>query len=161
MSDDPTSHRQRFIEFVEQGIPFNRLLGLRVTELSRGRAVCEVPFRRELIGDIFRPAIHGGVVSTLIDATGGVAGFSMIDVVDRISTVDMRVDYLRPGLEDTVVADAEVVRMGNRVCVVHVVVHQGDRTKPIADGRCVYNVRRNVGSPVDKTSSPADEGGGG
>jgi len=45
--------------------------------------------------------------------------------------------------------------MGNRVCVVHVVVHQGDKDKPIADGRCVYNVRRNVGFPVDKT------GGGG
>lgn len=149
---DTTSHRERFTRFIEQGIPFNRLLGIRVVLLERGHAVCEVPFRRELIGDIFRPAIHGGVVSTLIDATGGVAGFSLIDTMDRISTVDMRVDYLRPGLEDTLIADAEVVRMGNRVCVVHVVVHQGDTSKPIADGRCVYNVRRNVGMPVDKTT---------
>ena len=144
------SHRERFIRFIEDRIPFNRLLGMKVTRLSKGRAVCEVPFRRDLIGDIFRPAIHGGVVSTLIDATRGAPRVRPIDPVDRISTVDMRVDYLRPGAEATVIADAEVVRMGNRVCVVRVVVHQGDPAQAIADGRCVYNVRRNVGAPVDR-----------
>lgn len=148
--DESPSHREAFIRFIEDRIPFNRLLGMKVVSLSKGRAVCEVPFRRELIGDIFRPAIHGGVVSTLIDATGGAAGFTLIDPVDRISTVDMRVDYLRPGAEAPLIADAEVVRMGNRVAVVHVVVHQGDPEQPIADGRCVYNVRRNVGVPVDR-----------
>jgi len=151
MTDTP-SRREAFIRFIEEDIPFNLLLGMKVTGLDRGRAVCEVPFRAELIGDRFRPAIHGGVVSTLIDATGGAAAFTLIDVVDRISTVDMRVDYMRPGAENTLVADAKVVRMGNRVAVVHVVVHQGDPEQPIADGRCVYNVRRNVGTPIDKTS---------
>jgi uncharacterized protein (TIGR00369 family) len=150
---DPTEHAEalaRFTAFIENKIPFNRLLGMRVRTLTRGRAVVEIPFRADLIGDIFRPALHGGVVSALIDATGGAAAFTMIERVDRVSTVDMRVDYLRPGAERALFAEAEVLRMGNRVTVVQVRVHQGDLAQPIAIGSCVYNVRRNVGPYVDR-----------
>lgn len=143
--------REQFVRFLERQIPFNRLLGMKARTLSRGTAVFEIPFKPELVGDIFRPAIHGGVVSTLIDATGGAAAFTMVEVVDRVSTVDMRVDYLRHGVEDTLVADAKVVRMGNRVAAVQVIVHQGDIDQPIALGSCVYNVSRGVGLPVDRT----------
>jgi uncharacterized protein (TIGR00369 family) len=154
--DSPLWATESFRAFIERRIPFNALLGLKVTRLDRGFAVMEVPFRPELIGDIFRPAIHGGVLSTLIDATGGAAAFTMVDVVDRVSTVDMRVDYLRPGVEDTVIAEAEIVRMGNRVCAVQVRVHQGDPVQPIALGSVVYNVSRNVGAPVDRRGQVKD-----
>ncbi len=144
----PANWSHRVIEFIERSIPFNQLLRMRVVSLESGHAVMEVPFRPDLIGDPYRPSIHGGVVSTLIDATGGAAAFTRIETVDRISTVDMRVDYLRPGAEDRLVAEAVVQRMGNRVAAVQVVVHQGDPAEPIALGRCVYNVRRNVGEPI-------------
>ena len=156
-SNDTAIWTTRFIDFIERTIPFNRLLGMQVTSIETGRAVVEIPFRPDLIGDIFRPAIHGGVVSTLIDATGGAAAFTLIERVDRISTVDMRVDYLRPGAEDRLVADAEVLRMGNRVAVVQIVVHQGNRDEPIALGSCVYNVRRNVGAPIDRRQDRESE----
>ncbi len=151
MSDtSPANWSHRVIEFIERSIPFNRLLGMRVVSLEHGRAVMEVPFRPDLVGDPYRPALHGGVVSSLIDATGGAAAFTRIETVDRISTVDMRVDYLRPGAEERLVAEAEVQRMGNRVAAVQVIVHQGDPAEPIALGRCVYNVRRDVGEPTLK-----------
>ncbi len=158
MSDASNNNvtREQFVRFLEQQIPFNRVLGMKACSLSRGRAIFEIPFKPELVGDIFRPAIHGGVVSTLIDATGGAAAFTMVDMVDRVSTVDMRVDYLRHGKEETLVADAKVVRMGNRVAAVQVVVHQGDEEQPIALGSCVYNVSRGVGMPVDRTQASQD-----
>lgn len=149
MNDSPPANwSHRVIEFIEQDIPFNRLLGMRVVSLVDGHAVMEVPYRPDLVGDPYRPALHGGVVSTLIDATGGAAAFTRIEAVDRISTVDMRVDYLRPAAQERLVADAQVQRMGNRVAAVQVVVHQGDPDEPIALGRCVYNVKRNVGQPM-------------
>lgn len=68
--------------------------------------------------------------------------------------LDMRVDYLRPAAQERLVADAQVQRMGNRVAAVQVVVHQGDPDEPIALGRCVYNVKRDLGEPILKQRDP-------
>src|SRR5688500_17659928 len=89
--------------FMEEHIPFNRLLGVRVAELREGYARVEIPFRAELIGNPARPAIHGGVLSALLDLAGGAAAFTMIRPPESVSTIDLRVDYLRPGGEKTLV----------------------------------------------------------
>ena len=113
-------------QFMEEGIPFNRVLGMRVAELSEGFARVEIPFRPELIGDPFRPAIHGGVLSTLLDACGGAAAFTMITPPETVSTIDLRVDYLRPGEQKTLVCES--TRPG---C-------------PSASPKAVYNVKRST-----------------
>ena len=66
--------REILRKFMTEHIPFNKLLGVEVGELREGFARMEVPYRPELIGDPMRPAIHGGVLSTLIDACGGARG---------------------------------------------------------------------------------------
>ena len=130
--------------FMEGHIPFNEVLGIRIVSLGEGEARLEIPFRESLIGDPLRPAIHGGVISSLIDTCGGAAVFTQFDDIgDRTSTVDLRIDYLRPGGKDTLIADGKVVRAGNKVAVVDVVVfHPGQAERPIATGKGVYNVRR-------------------
>lgn len=133
----------------EQGIPFNRFLGLRLHRLERGRCVLWLPWRDELVGDPSRPAVHGGVLSTLIDTAGGGAAFAALDrVEDRLSTVDLRVDYLRPGAAADLWCQGEVVRMGNRVGVARMAVYSGalpgpgEPDQPIATGQAVYNIVR-------------------
>ncbi|MEX1363829.1 MAG: hotdog fold thioesterase [Nannocystaceae bacterium] len=133
----------------EQGIPFNRFLGLRLEVLQRGRCVLRIPWRDELVGDPSRPAVHGGVLSTLIDTAGGGACFAMLDrIEDRLSTVDLRVDYLRPGPAADLWCEGEVVRMGNRVGVARMAVFSGalpgpgQQVPPVATGQAVYNIVR-------------------
>lgn len=128
--------------FFDQQIAFNRWLGMRLEAFGEGWARMVLPCRPELVGDPFRPAIHGGVLSALVDTTGGAAVFSLIGTEDRASTVDLRVDYLRPAGMETLVCEARVLRLGNRVAAVDATVHQGDPAKPVAIGRAVYNVRR-------------------
>ncbi|HWB73490.1 MAG TPA: hotdog fold thioesterase [Nannocystaceae bacterium] len=136
----------------EDGIPYNRFLGLRVELLERGRCVLRVPWRDELLGDTLRAAVHGGVTSMLVDTSGGAACFTMLDrEEDRISTVDLRVDYLRPGTAGDLWCTAEIVRMGNRVGVARMEVFSGglpgagEPGRPIATGQAVYNVVRKSG----------------
>ncbi len=140
---DPDTFEQ-LRTFMEEQIPFNKHLGLKCIHLGDGSARLEVPFREELIGDPFRPALHGGVISTLADTCGGAAVFSLFDDLrDRTSTVDLRIDYLRPGRKETLVAEAKVIRAGNRVAVVDVVVfHASAEDEPIATAKAVYNLRR-------------------
>ena len=135
---DPTALRQ----VMEELIPFNRYVGVRVVEIDRGRVRIEVPFKAELIGDPLRQAMHGGVISMLADTAGGACVWSALDDPRaRVSTIDMRIDYLSPGQPDTLVAEAIVARVGRRVGVCDMrMYHPGAPQHPIATGKGVYNV---------------------
>jgi len=129
--------------FMTESIPFNRYLGITVTAAEVGFVRLEIPFRPEFVGDPVRPALHGGIISTLIDTCGGAAVWSALSPQDRVSTVDLRVDYLRPGEMAALIAEGTVVRLGNRVGVVDIrVFHPGREDHPIATGKGVYNIRR-------------------
>ena len=131
-------------KFFNEELPFNQLVGMKLIELREGFAVIEVPFKAELVGDQKRPALHGGVLSALIDASGGAAAFTHLNLPgDTLSTLDMRVDYLRPAELRKVVAEGQVTRMGNRVASVDIkCYHEGKSERLIATGKAVYSVRR-------------------
>jgi len=131
------------LDLIENRIPFNRFVGVRVRSLERGRCKLYIPYRPELLGDIRRKAIHGGVLSMLIDTCGGMAVWSMCDINVRLATIDMRVDYLKPAVDTGLVAEAVVKLLGNRVGNAHIVVYpEGNPDFILAEGRGVYNIRR-------------------
>lgn len=132
---------EQILHVMEHLVPFNRLLGLRGESVGRGKAVLTLPVREDLLGDVRRPALHGGVLSSLIDTVGGLAAWSALSEEESVSTVDLRVDYLEPaGLGAPLRAEAELMRKGNRVCHVRVSVWQDGRL--VAEGRAVYNIHR-------------------
>jgi uncharacterized protein (TIGR00369 family) len=140
---DMDRHLAILRDLMEHRIPFNRELGIRVVELGPGRAVLEIPFRDALVGDAQRPALHGGVISALMDTAGGAAVWTCIGESDRCSTIDLRVDYLRPAGLDAVRAVAEVLRVGNRVGVTHIrLFHPESPEEVVAEGKGVYSVKR-------------------
>ena len=135
------------IQFFEEQIPFNKHLGMKVDEMSETRVRIRVPYAPHLVGDPMRPALHGGVTSTIADTAGGLAVFARVGkLTSRISTVDLRVDYYLPALMKDVLAQAEVVRMGNRVAVSRIFVWQppepGQPIEYIAEGKGVYNIHK-------------------
>jgi uncharacterized protein (TIGR00369 family) len=133
--------RDDLLRIMEDLVPFNRLLGIRGGECKKGFAVMLLPVRPEHIGDPRRPALHGGVLSALIDTAGGVAAWSALPPEESVSTVDLRVDYLEPArAHGELRAEAELVRKGNRVCHVKIAVTQEGVL--VAEGRAVYNIHR-------------------
>lgn len=130
-------------QFLEEGIPFNRFLGIRVGGYGSDWGRLELPFRQEFIGDPLRPALHGGLVSTLLDTCGGFAIWCRVRTELRISTIDMRVDFLRPGGSQLLLAETRVVRVGNRVAVTDgIAYHPGGKEDPIATCKAVYSLRK-------------------
>lgn len=126
-------------DFFEEKIAFDKHLGIRLEEIECGRALLRLPFRPEFVGDPFRPALHGGIIATMVDVAAGVASLSTLPYGSLCSTVDMRVDYLLPGQPQDLLAEAVVVRSGNRVAVVNVDIRQDEAH--IASGRAVYNLK--------------------
>jgi uncharacterized protein (TIGR00369 family) len=130
-------------QVIEEYIPFNKLLGILADRVERGSVRLVLPFRDELIGDPLRRALHGGVISTMADVAGGMAVWSALeDPTARVSTIDLRVDYLRPGKPHPLIADGSLVRLGGRIAVADVkLFHPGHESEPIATGKGVYAVK--------------------
>lgn len=139
MPPDP-DRAAALIRLFEEGIPFNRWLGLRVEGLGPP-CVISLPHRPEWIGDPRRPALHGGLLSTLVDTAGGLAVFAALgDPRARVSTIDLHLDCYAPADPADLRAEADIANLGNRVAVAHIRVLQGDRL--VAGGRAAYYVGR-------------------
>lgn len=133
------------LKFMEDA-PFSRLLGMKGEHIEPGRALLSLPVREDFVGDPRRPALHGGVLSALIDTAGGAAAWSALGPGESVSTVDLRVDYLEPArLAGPLRAEAVLRRKGNRVCHVRVSVTQDGVL--VAEGAAVYNIHRRVAEP--------------
>ena len=130
----------------EQMIPFNRVLGLKLEQLDPN-----APFdmRPELVGNPVRQILHGGVISATLDVVGGLAvalaslaakpELSTMAQFQNIGTIDLRVDYLRPGRGKYFVAAGRVVRLGGRIAVAHMEL-VNDTGEQIATGSAAYIV---------------------
>ena len=121
----------RLGDIYENQMPFHRLLGVRIESLTPENVQVRIDMREELIGNFVRRILHGGVISAILDLTGGLIAFVEIlkhldnlqpDEVGkrlaRVGTIDMRVDYLRMGEGEYFTASGSILRKGNKVAVV-------------------------------------------
>src|SRR4051794_41547985 len=113
----------------EEAVAFNRVLGLKVESTDPDVPKLRFDMKPELIGNPRRQILHGGVISAVLDVAAGFAvHLAVAKLKDQdphrgdfpnIGTIDLRVDYLRPGRGKFFIASARVVRLGNRVAVAH------------------------------------------
>lgn len=112
----------------EEKIVFNRVLGLKITSVTPERVTARIDMRNELIGHYDHHRLHGGVISAGLDAMGGLAVMAAIGArhmdespakrlerFGKLGTIDLRIDYLRPGIGAYFELRAEVMRLGSRV----------------------------------------------
>jgi uncharacterized protein (TIGR00369 family) len=110
--------------------PFNRLLGLRIDRVGDGEGRISFVVKPELIGNFHQGILHGGVISAVLDTTGGLTACAsalgrMKDLspdeathrMARMGTIDLRVDYLRPGKGKEFRCVGTVMRTGRKVAV--------------------------------------------
>ena len=130
-------------QVAEEFIPFNKWLGMKVEHLERGHLTVSIPWREEIVGDPTVPALHGGVIGAVADAAGGIVIWSTLEnAASRVSTVDLRVDYLRPGKQETLMAIATVLRTGPRLGWADIrLFHPGRESDLIASARGVYTIK--------------------
>jgi uncharacterized protein (TIGR00369 family) len=115
-------------DIFEEKIVFNKLLGLKITSLAASQVTARIDMRAELVGHYSHHRIHGGAISAGLDAVGGLAVMAAIGArhldeppmqrlqrFSKLGTIDLRVDYLRPGLGEHFELRAEVMRLGSRV----------------------------------------------
>ena len=145
---------QRALErLFNEKIPYCNALGLKfAVEGSRA----EVRFARQdfMLGNVKYKVLHGGVTASVLDSIAGIAILAKMaelnpkpDVLEqlkdfgRISTIDLRIDYIEPANADAFIATAEVLRVGNHVANVQMTMVAADTGRTVAVGSAAFAIR--------------------
>lgn len=140
MADSPLdldSLNAAFRDFV----PHNRALGMEVTQASTAPAVAtlKLPYDARFVGNPDTGVLHGGVITTLIDASSGAAVYFKLQAPLPIATLDLRIDYLKPATPGRAVfCRAECFHATHNVAFTRAVAFHDDPDAPIAVGNGTF-----------------------
>jgi uncharacterized protein (TIGR00369 family) len=139
-------------ELYERKIPFNKVLGLKIESLKMDNVCIKFKMEDDFIGNYVQGILHGGVISAVLDTTGGLAasmgvlqkmvGRTAEEIgksLTKIGTIDLRIDYLRPGKGKYFIAKGSIMRAGRRVSVTRMELYN-DQDLLIAVGTGTYIV---------------------
>ena len=101
------------MEANEASAPVGKLIGFRPTSVETGKAVFELdagPQHANPMG-----TLHGGVLCDVADAAMGVAYASTLADGESFTTLELKINFLRPFRNGTLVATGRVVKAGRTI----------------------------------------------
>ena len=127
--------------------PYAKTLGVEV-ELY-GEAVRTITKTNDgLVGNVNLPALHGGVVGSLLMLTASLQLNAQLDEDERPTLLDIDIDYLRSGRVVPTYGSATVIRKGRRAATLHSRLWQEDEERPIATGRMSFLLQRDLKTQI-------------
>ena len=128
----PDKQLKEMIEFFVQKIShsFNDVLDFSIDSTTFDIGVITFDLRDELLGNPIYRTLHGGVISSILDIAGGHTVYlqvfrevrekpfeKQVERLSKIGTIDLRVDYIRPGKGEHFTATGSILRLGNKIAV--------------------------------------------
>ena len=141
--------RDLALSVIVNQVPYIEFLGVSF-DRHGDQLTATMAFHDDLIGNPALPALHGGATAAFLEVTAiiGLAWTSLWGEIEGESlnieavqtgvlalpkTIDLTVDYLRPGLPRDAYARARVNRSGRRYASVHVEAWQDNRDRLFAE----------------------------
>lgn len=138
-----------------QVVPHNRALGLEMVELTDGEARMRLPYSPDLVGNPDTGVLHGGAITSLMDACCGAAVFMKLPSPVPIATLDLRIDYLRPADPGRdVLALATCYRLTRNVAFVRGVAYHEDEADPVASAAGAFMLATAPGRGSPRSPAP-------
>ncbi|MEJ5064192.1 MULTISPECIES: thioesterase family protein [Erwinia] len=147
---DQAAARRLIGEIFVYHMPFNRALGLELDRLESDYAEISLANQTMLVGNSAQKILHGGVIASVLDVAAGLVCVTsaltrqesiteeeLRQRLSRMGTIDLRVDYLRPGRGERFTASSSLLRGGNKVSVARVELHN-DGGVHIASATATY-----------------------
>jgi uncharacterized protein (TIGR00369 family) len=116
---DPRLERsQRMIE-IANSCSYFMLIGLEVIHAREGVGRVKLVAREEHLNP--GGTVHGGVITTIVDAAGGIAGMSAVAPTEQLTTAEIKLNFLNPARAgDTIVGEGHVIQLGRTLCIVEI-----------------------------------------
>ena len=106
------------------GPPVAQLLGMRLVEIDDGRSVFELDADRRFWNPM--GTVHGGILCDLADAALGVCWASTLGGGETFTTVELKINFLRPVREGRLRAVATVTKRGRHIGLTECEVTDGE-----------------------------------
>ena len=140
-------------------VPHNRALGVELSSMRDGKVTLRLPYDPRFIGNPLTGVLHGGVITTMMDACCGVAVFLALPEPNSIATLDLRIDYMKPAEpERDVFGQAECYKLTKNVAFARGIAYQDDPAHPIAAVAAAFMLSTPRGD--DAAARPAAGGHG-
>jgi acyl-CoA thioesterase len=117
--------------------PFWALLGMELLEIKKGWAIVRLPIEEKLTNAI--GLVHGGAIFSAADSAVGMALVGMTNRNENISTLEMKINYMKPVKGREITAEARIIHRGSQTAIGDVEVRDEDRNL-ISKGLATYAI---------------------
>jgi len=95
--------------------PYWELLGMELVDVGRGWA----KVRLEYSDNLLQPfgVVHGGAIFSVADSSVAMALLGLIKHNEVFTTVEMKINYLRPFTEGEILSEARIIYKGSRIAL--------------------------------------------
>ena len=107
-------------------------MGVELTEKADGKAIARMKAERHVLHADDNPRVAGGVIMALMDFTIHHAMDSMLAPNELHATIEMKLNFIRPGQPGTLRAEARIVNKGSRFAIAEGTIIQEDTGKIVA-----------------------------
>ena len=127
---------------MEVQLPANEILGAKIIDLKEGFVKLEIPFKKEFIGSFKQGFWFGGILSAIADWAGATVGSSVVANNDiLLNTVDMRIKYLKPALENIdIFCEATVLSYNDKLIRVAIKLYQNTDNNIVTEVKSLFVV---------------------
>ncbi|MGE7608241.1 PaaI family thioesterase [Peribacillus frigoritolerans] len=94
--------------------PIAKLIGAELLQIEEGKAVFELECNTEKHANPMG-TIHGGILCDLADMAMGVAFSSLLEMNESFTTVELKINYLKPIWNEKITAKGEVIKKGKTI----------------------------------------------
>jgi uncharacterized protein (TIGR00369 family) len=119
--------------------PIMETLGMKLVSFGQGKAVMTLRAGKRFHNPM--GTLHGGVMTDLADACMGIATITTLADDESFTTLELKMNFLRPVVEGELTAAANVVHRGRTVAMAEVVIRNQDG-KDVARGTATQMVLR-------------------
>jgi len=112
-------------------VPIMSTLGMHLLHFGEGTAVVSID-----VGQRFHNpmgTLHGGIMTDLADACMGIATITTLGDDESFSTLELKMNFLRPVFEGKITAEARVLHRGKTIALAESVVKNAEG-KEVARG---------------------------
>lgn len=126
MSSVMINHFQEIIDGVRTGPPIAYLIGFRPIEVSEGYAVFVLETEEKHTNPM--GTVHGGILCEIADSAMGTAYMTLLKEGESITTVELKINFLKPVWKTCLLAKAKVVKKGKSIGFVECDIFDGNKS---------------------------------